>query len=136
MQIVDTPQRQKVASLQPTNMSEDEFLYGGGQEGTDSHSNSNAPDRRVSIEGPQAGGDSIEITVPGAQAAEDGISDDRRVVKTSGPMATEQQTTQVGLLSRYICCNVVIFGVKSFQSLLKRLYSFDKPNPQTRFEGI
>lgn len=94
MQIVDTPQRQKVASLQPTNMSEDEFLYGGGQEGTDSHSNSNTPNRRVSIEGPQAGGDSIEITVPGAHAAEDGISDDRRVVKTSGPMAAEQQTTQ------------------------------------------
>ena len=93
----ETPQRPKAALLKPTNMTDEEFLYGSV---TDSQSSNNSPNRRVSIESPHAAGDSIEITVPGAGAdtiQDQGSDAHRRVVKTSGPME-EDSHSQVWLL--------------------------------------
>ena len=86
----ETPQRPKAALLKPTNMTDEEFLYGSV---TDSQSSNNSPNRRVSIESPHAAGDSIEITVPGAGAdtIQEGSDGHRRVVKTSGPMEEDSQ---------------------------------------------
>ncbi|XP_072032189.1 poly(A) polymerase beta-like isoform X2 [Amphiura filiformis] len=84
-----TPHRPKAnVPLKPTNMSEDEFLYGS----TAPVNSSDSPNRRVSIEGPHAAGDSIEITVPGAgaQTKQEG-AENRRVVKATGPTEKESQ---------------------------------------------
>ncbi len=94
----ETPQRPKAdVLLKPSNMSEDEFLYGSTPASDSDKSNNSGANRRVSIEGPHAAGDSIEITVPGrgADDTEEG-SENRRVVKASGPMDKESsQPSQV-----------------------------------------